>query len=74
MTLGTDMMIERLRAALRGALSEVKKNPDFAPKVLHTVCSELGLDPMAAMYLSTKFKSFLQRKAATDDSTDPTNS
>lgn len=66
------MVIERLRAALRGALSEVKKDPDFAPKVLHTVCTELGLDPMAAMYISSKFKSYLQKKA-THAPTDSTN-
>lgn len=61
-----DRVIEKLRAALRGALSEVKSDPDFAPKVLHTVCTELGLDPMAAMYISGKFKSFLQKKAEND--------
>lgn len=63
MATGRDMVIERLRAALRGALGEVKSDPDFAPKVLQTVCTELGLDPVAAMYLSSKFKSFLQKKA-----------
>lgn len=67
------MVIERLRAALRGALNEVRKDPDFAPKVLHTVCAELGLDPMASMYLSTRFRSFLQKKATKNDSTDATN-
>lgn len=63
MDLSRDIVIERLRAALRGALGEVKNDPDFAPKVLHTVCTELGLDPMAAMYISSKLKAALQKKA-----------
>lgn len=67
-----DKVIEKLRAALRGALGEVKKDPDFAPKVLQTVCTELGLDPIAAMYISGKFRSFLQKKA-NHDHTDPTD-
>jgi hypothetical protein len=58
------MVIERLRNALRGALNEVKTDPDFAPKVLNTICTELGMDSMAAMYLSGKLKAMLQKKAA----------
>jgi hypothetical protein len=72
MAIGKDIVIEKLRAALRGALSEVKSDPNFAPKVLQTVCTELGLDPIASMYLSGKFKSFLNKKAQ-DDSTNTTN-
>jgi len=63
MTVDRDMVIERLRAALRGAIGEVKSDPDFAPKVLQTVCTELGLDPMAAMYISSKLRAALQKKA-----------
>jgi hypothetical protein len=69
LALDRETAIERLRSALRGALDEVKKDPDFAPKVLNTVCTELGLDPMASMYISGKLKSFLQHKAAENDST-----
>ena len=37
--------------------------PDFAPKVLNTICTELGMDSMAAMYLSGKLKHIIQEKA-----------
>ena len=65
MSLGKDTVIERLRAALRGAIKEVKTDPDFAPKVLQTVCTELGMDAMASMYLAGKLKNMLQKKANT---------
>lgn len=63
MPIGKDIVIEKLRAALRGAIGEVKNDPDFAPKVLQTICTELGFDPVAAMYISSKLKVALQRKA-----------
>jgi hypothetical protein len=68
LTLGKDIVIEKLRAAVRGALKEVKSDPDFAPKVLNTICTELGMDTMAAMYLSSKLKNIIKEKAAEDAS------
>jgi hypothetical protein len=53
---------------VRGALKEVKSDPDFAPKVLNTICTELGMDTMAAMYLSSKLKNIIKEKAAEDAS------
>jgi hypothetical protein len=64
MVTGRDMAIQKLRSALRGALQEVKSDPEFAPKVLNTICMELGMDPVAAMYLSGKLKNIIKEKAA----------
>jgi hypothetical protein len=65
LALDRDVVIEKLRAAMRGALKEVKSDPDFAPKVLQTICTELGMDSMASMYLSSKLKNMIKEKAGT---------
>lgn len=68
MSIDKDKVIDRLRNAMRAAIKEVKSDPDFAPKVLNTICTELGVDAMAALYLSGKLKNFIQKKAAESDS------
>ena len=57
-----DAVIERLRSAMKGAVGEVRKDPEFAGKVVSTICTELGLDQLAGMYLANKFKSMVKEK------------
>jgi hypothetical protein len=63
MPLAKDMVIARLRNALQAAVKEVRTDADFAPKVLNTVCTELGMDSMAALYFSGKLRQIILDKA-----------
>jgi hypothetical protein len=62
--MGREEVIARLVAAMRAAIEEVREDPEFAGKVVNAVCKELGLDMMASMYLTSKFKSFVKKKDA----------
>ena len=64
MTLGKDMIVERLRNALRASIAEARKDPEFLGKVVSTVCAEFGLDPMASMYIAGKLKSVIREKVS----------
>jgi hypothetical protein len=46
-----DHLEARVRAALRAALGEAKKDPDFVIRVVRAVAEELGLDPVVIGYL-----------------------
>ena len=62
MALGKDMLIERLRNALQASVGEVQKDPEFLGRVVGTVCQELGMDPMASVYLAGKLKNLVKKK------------
>lgn len=55
------MLIERLRNALQSSIAEVQKDPEFLGRVVGTVCQELGMDPIASMYLANKLKKHVKR-------------
>ena len=64
MTIGKDMIVERLRNALKASVAEARKDPEFLGRVVSTVCGEFGLDPMASMYIASKLKNVIKEKAA----------
>jgi hypothetical protein len=59
-----DIVLERLRGTLGAAISVAKNDPEFLPKVLQTICTELGMDVVASMYLSNKLKKIIQKGAS----------
>jgi hypothetical protein len=69
--LGKDLLVERLRNALQAALREVKTDPNFAPKVVNTICTELGMDSLAALYLSGKLKAIIIKASQSDRPEEP---
>lgn len=56
MSIGKDMVIERLRSAMSAAVGEVRKDPEFLGKVVSTICKEFGLDSMTALLIAGKLK------------------
>lgn len=64
--LGKDMVIERLRNALGAAVGEVQSDPEFLGRVVTTICTELGLDPITSMFVAGKLKSVIKKKDATE--------
>jgi hypothetical protein len=67
MTLGKDMIVERLRNALKASVAEARKDPEFLGKVVSTVCVEFGLDPMASMYIAGKLKNVVKEKVSSGE-------
>ena len=60
-SLGKDMVIERLRNALEAAVGEVREDPEFMGRVVTTICTEFGLDPMTSMFIAGKLKSVIKK-------------
>lgn len=61
-SLGKDMVLERLRNALGAAVGEVQNDPEFLGRVVTTICTELGLDPITSMFVAGKLKSVIKKK------------
>ena len=55
------MVIERLSNALGAAVGEVQKDPEFMGRVVTTICTEFGLDPMTSMFIAGKLKSVIKK-------------
>jgi hypothetical protein len=54
------MVVEKLRAALRAAISEARQDPELLGRIVTTICNEFGLDPIVSMYITSKLKSVIK--------------
>jgi hypothetical protein len=49
----------KLRLALRSAVDEAKRNPEFFGRIVATVCEELGVDALVGQFIAAKIKARL---------------
>lgn len=55
---------KRLKGAVRAAMDQAKEDPQFLSKVVDSVCTELGLDPVVSIYLAGKLRAHLSKEKA----------
>lgn len=50
-------LLQTLRSAIKAAVAEARRDPEFLGRIVSTICSEFGLDALASLYIANKIKS-----------------
>jgi hypothetical protein len=50
----TEKIEEMVRTALRAAVKEARRDPQFLQRIARAVCEELGADPLIGQYLASR--------------------